>query len=187
MFGNPAWTKLRPKMDARCIKIVPRLDAGRLEVVANPFLLERIFETILECMTHDASEDAEIIVSSEVVANKAYYHFCDNTGGVPLDDFRRSLDVAAGSQEDSLEAVSLSVLTPSQIDQFREIESWLEAWDATLSIRCNKNYHINVELALKVEQDLCGSSEFTSSRTISCQTGVNGYSRVRFEFASFSV
>ena len=189
MFWESCLDKLRPKIDARdASQLCPRLDAGRLDVIANPFLLERIFETILECIAHDASEDAEIIVSSEVAANKAYYHFYDNSGGVPLDDFRRSFDVAAGSREDSVEAVSLSVLTPSQIDHFREIESWLEVSGMqryqfalpTITTASTLNSHSK-------SNRIVWLIRIQSIRTISCQTGLNGYSRVRFEFASISV
>ena len=145
--------RIRPQLEADGIQIVPRFENHSLRAVANPFLLERIFAVILDCVRHDTSEASEIVVTGGCVGTRVVYSFSDVAGGEPLSEFRKSLDVGSktDSNLDAVEGIAVSVLTPSQIDQFREIESWLKTWDATLSIRCSESYRISVELVLDSE------------------------------------
>ncbi len=144
------WQRLRPKMEARCIKTLPRFDAPRHEVAANPFLLDRIFETLLDCITHDIAEEAEIVISTDAFDNKLVFRFADVSGGQPIEDLRRSLDIESAEGPDQQDLMH-SVLTPLQVDKLREINSWLVPWNASLTIQCAENYRISFELILETE------------------------------------
>lgn len=161
-----ALDRARPNLDERGISVSSRFSAPSIEALANPILLHQVFETVLACVSHDASEESEILVTAEKVDTKVVFQFSDVVGDAPIMGLRKSLDLETDpTPGTALQGISVSVLTPSQIDQFREIEGWLECWDANLSIRCCANYRVNIELVLSTEsRSVLGIMEVDSEK-----------------------
>jgi hypothetical protein len=144
------WQRMRPKLEARCVTLTTRFDAADHVVAANPFLLDRIFETLIDCVSQDIGEEAEIIVSSDDVDGKHVFRISDIGGSAPLDELRKSLDLGQAERSSEHELL-LAVLHPAQVDKLREINAWLTLWQGSMTIHCGENYRVSFELILNSE------------------------------------
>ena len=144
----------QPELEASSVQVISNYEHAnggddttndQYHAVSNPFLLERVFLLILDCISIDQTQNTNVLVDATSVGNKINYSFRHSAGGSIVDTNE------SHSNEDDTNAIVEqveSILTPAQLDQFREIESWLSEWNASLKIRCCDRFHLNVELEL---------------------------------------
>ena len=158
------------------VNIVARFEEGcdELTSIVNPLLLEQVFVSLLDCVSKDVREGSEVHVEATAIDRKISVQFSchtpegeqQNVDSEGSDDVylkvarrdSKSVEEAPRTVADDLDESSISeirldgnvesILTPTQLDQFKKIEKWLVAWGASLKVRCCERFHLSAELVL---------------------------------------
>jgi CHASE2 domain-containing sensor protein len=137
---------------ARGIEIVEDIDDGDCTGIANPFLLEKIFLTILDLLSENAFDESQLFISAQTIGSKINFQFRNRGGGTPLQGLRKSLVNEEDSKAKEIQGGEQPCyLDQSQLDRLSEIREWLEAWDGNLRIANLADYSLNIELTLMNE------------------------------------
>ncbi len=143
----------RMQLESNGVVTVPRFEEQPYLAVANPFLLERIFGTIFDCIIQNATDETEMHVGADIVDDKIQFYFRNRIAGAPISGLRKSLDLQAHATNrlSAAEGDALSLLTTEQIDRFNAVEDWLVEWNGSMNIKCCDSYRISVDLSLSTE------------------------------------
>ena len=153
--------EIQPRLEQRNIQISSHLSDEPGMGIANPFLLRKVFHSIMEIMIENAFEQSEIFVGMEPTGREVHFRFQNQGNATPMDGFRKSMgsDPRQSIQDNEDNKNNDSSLDPklllndNQLDRFNEVKLWLEAWDGTLLIRKGQDFGMSIELALMSEQN----------------------------------
>ena len=122
-------------LDLRSIKMTQSCDVPQIMVWANPLLLKRVFETVIEFLIGNAFDDSELTVKFNGGGQRVVLQVSNQGGGTPIESLRRSLQVVqdAVNQQDSNPEVQN--LTPAQSDQLTEIQGWVSQWGGEIGLQ----------------------------------------------------
>ena len=101
--------------------------AGEVNAFANPILLDRAFNKILEFLLGNAFDESEIQFEIVPQIDGFEFRFTNQGGGTPVDTLRKSIDLAANAGPNRRNKSYLNLDT-AQIDQLQQIDAWVEPW-----------------------------------------------------------
>lgn len=150
------------------------LVAGEVNAVANPILLDRVFNRILVFLLSNAFDESEIQFEIISLVDGYEFRFTNQGGGTPVDTLRKSLDQAANEGTRRRKKKYLNLDT-AQIDQLQQIDAWIEPWHGSFSVQ-NLPHCVTVSLILSNMHAAPEntSSEKTASNSAVTPTGDSG-------------
>ncbi|MEM7454638.1 MAG: CHASE2 domain-containing protein [Planctomycetota bacterium] len=135
-FGNT--------LESRAIELMDRLPAQGLPAVANPLLLERMLNTILEILIDNSYDGSKIVVDSVVAGLQCELEFsCQHPDGGQSGDSGLHDEMPGEGKE------KMQLLSEEQTDRLNEIQGWLEVWGGSLTIRSKVGSGLQVHLVLQ--------------------------------------
>ncbi|MGB7342999.1 MAG: CHASE2 domain-containing protein [Pirellulaceae bacterium] len=115
---------------------------------ANPFLLEQVFTTIIDCLVADCDEQTELIVQCDKDKESVKYQFSTQSNGIETTELERCLFGATEADRTMLTPREEDLVTQRHLDRLRESNRWLRNWGAKLAIQCDAFYRVSVSLSL---------------------------------------
>ena len=145
--SNGVWNSVRQRVTStlvdRSIKIVNKIDQNApIMVFANPLLLDRVFGTTIEFLAENALDESQISVEVIQSQGAVEWQFSNQGGGTPVDTLRRILEAEqVRSRPTNVYADRKNIkkqkelnLSPHQIDQLSEIETWVNRWGGSVAV-----------------------------------------------------
>ncbi|WP_419189175.1 CHASE2 domain-containing protein [Stieleria marina] len=131
---------------------------------ANPFLLEQVFSTIVECLVSDCDEETQLIIECDRAADSVIYRFSTQSTLLETTQLERCLFGTSESERAMLAPCEDALLTQRHLDRLRESNRWLAAWGAKLSIDCDAFYRVSISLELMASDQAVSnpSSDFSA-------------------------
>jgi hypothetical protein len=134
------------------------------DVLANPQLVPRVFETVLEYLLSDARDGSEITVTAHKGCDELTFTLQNQGVGASAELLR---EILHDDQE-------------TRVDVFRrlrEVRDWVQRWGGRMVVSADENKGIVVKLVLRLHEFLGGVTGPEVGRREKCDPDVSGRPR----------
>ncbi len=142
---------------------------GEQLVNANPFLLEQVFATIVDCLITDCDEETQLVIASEATDDEVTIHFNTQSDQIETSQLERCLFGASETDRQLLKPSEEALVTQRHLDRLHESSRWLRQWGAKLSIDCDAFYRVSISLTLMTTDHALVDDDSANSCKISLQ------------------
>jgi hypothetical protein len=157
---------IKAESESRGVRISRQLPERDTEALCNPFLLRRVFKSILDTLLDDASRQDEIIIDAHSSEDRLCFRFrvaARQSSGGQQESFSDQWQLKDAVIEDP----AAIALVHERSERFIEAARWLNRWDARLRIDCGTSYQLSVELELAREnQSVALSTRLESASAV---------------------
>ncbi len=127
--------RVEHESDHRGIVLDKEFPIEMSDALANPILLQRVFQTIVDVLLVNAYDNSKIRIEAEDEFVQVTYRFQNEGYGTATQHLRRSLEGTVDSAD--------------EFQRLKEINKWLEIWDGRMTVTSQMSEGISIELVLR--------------------------------------
>ena len=143
---NTALEKQRDNLDSCSVTVITDLPEKTQKCLANPYLLEKVFTTIIRILIRDCDDQTQMLIGADQSSGRLKYTF----------GTRLTTAIEEANHEGSSvlqDGASDGLLSEAQTMRLREAQQWLHEWGADLTTECDSGFRVSFTITLDADVD----------------------------------